>query len=126
MIILDTSNKTLQISLVHKENRNQIPWTCCYKNFVPGKPETEIYITTTGLSNGTSNVIVMPGPKAGTVNELIVLSIVNYANGRNVVTINLLDNGMFTPVIYSILRAGRTLFYPQDRSFLLYSTSGVS
>ena len=126
MIILDTQNKTFQISLIHEENRNEIPWTCCYKNFTPGKQGSEIYITITGLSNGTSNVIVIPGPKPGTVNELIIFSIVNNDNGRNVVSINIYDGSIYTPILYSVLRPGRTLFYPRDRSFLLYSTSGVS
>lgn len=126
MIVLDQPGKTLQVTLAHKGNRNEIPWTCCYKNFTPGKPETEIFITSTGLTNGISPVILMPGPKPGTVNELIVLSVVNNDNGRNVVSISILSNGVFTPLIYSILRAGRTLYYPETMCACLYSTSGVS
>jgi hypothetical protein len=126
MIILDKPNKTLQISLAHAGNRNEIPWTCCYKNFIPGSTESEVYATITGITKGPTNVIVMPAPKAGTINELIVFSIVNNDNGRNVVTVNIYDGAIYTPVQYSILRAGRTLFYPQDKSFLLYSTSGIS
>ena len=126
MILLDASNKTLQISLAHKGNRNEIPWTCCYKNFTPGKENEATYITVTGISNGPTPVIVMKAPAAGTINELNVLSIVNNDNGRNVVTINVFDVTTYTPVIYSILRAGRTLFYPACRSYVLYSTSGVS
>lgn len=126
MIILDTSKKTLQISLAHEGNRNEIPWTCCYKNYTPGKSDTEIFITSSGLTNGISNVIVLPAPKAGTINELLLLSIVNNDNGRNVVSINIYDGSIFTPVFFSILRAGRTLFYPFDKSFTLYSTSGIS
>lgn len=126
MIILDAPNKTFQLSLVHAGNRNEIPWMCCYKSFTPGKPDSELFITATGLTNGSNSVVVMPGPKGNGVNELIVFSLVNTDNGRNVAALSIFDGKIYTPVISSIIRVGRTLFFPRDKSFLLYSTSGIS
>jgi hypothetical protein len=124
MIVLDKPNKTFQISLLNATMNNELPFTCSYRNVPNGKSiEEGTLISVSGTTNGTGNVIVMPAPPAGTTNQLSLFTLINNDTARNVVTLYLYDGSTFTPILWQVMRVGRTLFFPKCNGFELYTPS---
>lgn len=122
MLILDATNKSLEIFLGGTVLTNQLPWTTSYVDITTN---TFNPYSTNGASNNTSVVTIMAAPAASTQRQLKEVSIFNADTQNTTVTVQL-NSGGTTRIICRInLSINETLFYIDTDGFYVMSANGA-
>lgn len=108
MIILDATNRSLEVVLAVAVAANQLPVVASYVDvttttYTPG--------TTTTATNNTTGVTIVAAPGAGTQRQVKFISIHNADTAGAVVTVRFNDNTTLRTLCKVNLPAGDTLQY---------------
>jgi hypothetical protein len=121
MIILDATNKSIEIKLAAAITTNQLPWTSSYVDittsaFTPAG--------TSGASNSTTAVTVAAAPAASTQRQLKLFNIFNNDTVAATVTVQLNDNSTIRILAKILLAVGDTLQYVDGIGWAVINSSG--
>lgn len=117
MIILDTTNKTLEVILNGAVTANELPFTAHYVDI------TATSVTAgqqDGATNGTTAVTVLSAPAASTQRQLKFFSLYNSDTAPATVTIRYNNNGTTRIVYKIILNVGYSLLCDVNGKFYIF------
>lgn len=121
MIILNSTNKSLELVLSGAVATTELDWTISYVDitttaFTP--------IATSGTSNGTTDVTIMAAPAASTQRQLKHLAVYNADTDPVDVTIQYNDNTNIRKICTITLAVGYQLLINSEGEISVYDTDG--
>ena len=121
MIILDNTNKSLELVLVGAITTNQLPFVISYIDVT-----TTLYtpIEADGVSNSTTAVTMAAAPAASTQRQIKYLSIQNQDTASATAIIRYNDNTTIRQIVKILLAVNDTLFYTDGEGFRVMDTNG--
>ncbi len=119
MIYLTNSTDLLQIVLDGAVTTNELDWVATFHKHVAGPQQIKEDISNGGVSNGTTDVTVVPGPveSVHVHVEISELHVYNRDTVAAVVTVKLDRNGTEYILHKDSLAAGAALQYTAERGF---------
>lgn len=114
MLLLDTTQKSLQLILAGAVTTNQLPFVVGYVDIDQTTMEMTALAETDGTSNDGTAVAMLPAPAAGKSRQLKFLSVHQADTVAAVVTIRLNNNGTFRTAWKGTLAVGDNWLYTDD------------
>jgi hypothetical protein len=121
MILLDTTDKSLEIVLAGAVATNQLPFIASFADhdatsFTPGAND--------GVTNSTTPVAAVAAPPAGAQRQVKFLSVVNLDTAAVEVTIQLNNNSTIREIFVVTLAVDEQFVYVDGAGFIVYTNSG--
>jgi hypothetical protein len=110
MIVLNATDKSLQVLLEGAITTAQLEWTLSAVEMSAGFQLTSV-IANDGVTNGTTAVEVLAAPAATSVRQVKLLTVYNADTVAAVVVIRLNHGGAFRRLARETLAPGETLHY---------------
>jgi len=121
MIVLDATNKSLEIVLAGAVTTNQLPFVATYVDvttttYTPGEND--------GTSNNTTAVTIVSAPAASTQRQLKFLSVHNADTAAATVTIRYNNNSTTRIILRAALAVGDQIIYSDGEGFSVLDVNG--
>ena len=125
MIILDATNRSLEIDLDAVVATNQLPFVASYVDINQSTFAMSAMSTNTGASNSTTAVTLVAAPGATTSRQLKYLSVKNSDTAAVLLWIQLNDNTTLREIWKGTLAVGDTLVYVDSLGFNVLDSNGA-
>jgi len=121
MIILDATNRTLEVDLDGAITTNQLPVVATYVDITT---TTYSPAANTTQTNNTTAVTIVAAPAASTQRQIKFLSVRNADTAAAVVTIQYNDNATLRGIVKATLAVDDTLLYTDGEGFRVIDSAG--
>jgi hypothetical protein len=120
LILLDATNRSLELVLSDAVDTNELPVVVSWNDLGAFAPGANTY-----SSNGTTPVTIVPAPGSGEKRQLKYLTVANDDLVSNEVTIQYNKNGTISPTLTVNLSVGDTLIYTDGEGWRVVDDSGA-
>lgn len=117
MILLDATNRSLQITLSAAKTTNDCPFVASYVDIAQTGFAMQNASTQDGTSNGTSVVTILAAPGAGNTRQLKYFSLYNADTVAVSVTVTYNDNSTLRKMVTFIIAVGSALVYNAEKGW---------
>lgn len=133
MIILDKSNKTLEVFLLSDVTTNQLDWNTSYVlkkiNCCAGGVDCETRLSSDGKTNNSARVTIVPSPTSNDqinsyTQNIEFISVINTDTAPATLILQTNDDGTRYKILSITLSVGDQLIYNEDSGFQVFDSTG--
>jgi hypothetical protein len=127
MIVLDSTLKSLELSLSGSVSTTQLDWVCSYVDVLTPTTAPTGFTSgeTDGVSNNATAVVVLAAPASTHQRQVKFLSVQNVDTAAATVLIKYNNNGTKRLVYKATLSVGYTLTYTDGDGWRVWDTTGA-
>lgn len=125
MIILDATNRSLQVLLAASAATTELPVTCSYVDIEQSTAALSGISSNTTVTTGTTAVSAAAAPSSGYSRQVKTLVVYNGDTSAATVTVRFNDNSTMRILCKITLQVGDTLQYTDGEGFRVVTSTGA-